>query len=93
MDRLDGRFRQRRVVRRQVDDIVKGILEADDIEMVAQGLFGDSNAFLQDKGRLTKRQRIALDGVGIVRRLDDKFIAQPLQLGFTQRTQVAQCIF
>ncbi|WP_302360533.1 hypothetical protein [uncultured Megasphaera sp.] len=46
MDGLDGFFRKGRVVGRQLDDVVKGIFKADDVEMFAQWFFSDGNAFL-----------------------------------------------
>ena len=74
MNGLNRLFCERRILGGQLDDIVKGVFETDDVEMFAQGFFGNGNAFLQNQGRFAEGQGIAFDGVGIVRRLNDEFI-------------------
>ena len=78
MDRLDRFFCQWRIMRCQVDDVIESVLEADDVEMVAQGLFGNGNAFLQDKSRLTKGEGVAFDGVGVVGIFNEEFLTESL---------------
>ena len=46
MNRLDRVFGERRILGGSFDDIVKGIFKTNDVEMFAQWLFGDGNAFL-----------------------------------------------
>ena len=67
--------------------------ETDDVEMFTQRFFSDGNAFLQNQGRFAEGQCIAFDGVGIIRRFNDKFFSQPLQFYLAQGTQLVKCIF
>lgn len=92
MDGLDRFFCKGLVVGRQLDDIVKGIFKADDVEMFTQWLFGDGNAFLKNQGCFTERQYITFDGIGIVRRLNDELLAKLLPLCRIQWGQAIQSV-
>ena len=85
VDLFDNGFGERGFVLYKFLYIYKSVAMPHRLQMVFQRLAVNSET-RQNQSRLPKRQRIALDRVGIIGVLHQKLITQPLQLSRGQRT-------
>lgn len=75
MNVLNRALAQGLLLRHGVKHKLKRILKADDVQMFAQGLFGNGDAVVKNQRRFPQRDGVTLNRIGIVAALDDEFVA------------------
>ena len=92
MDLLDNAFRQRRVFLHKLAHIIERFLMTDSFHMIFQRLLVNSQS-TENKVRFPKRQRIALNGIGVVCVFNCELLVQSFNLTLCQRSSAVQLSF